>query len=410
MIFTGLLSEAWISIGSSRLRTFLAVLGIVIGVGSVVLMLAVGTGSQRAIEESIRKLGSNLLIITPSGQSNSKGVINADLSELNVGDVNMIATLPTVIAAAPLTTQQSEQISSGKNNWSARVTGTTSDFFPIREWEFSEGRDFTDDEMRLGKRVVVVGATIVDKLFPGVSALGAMVRIKNMPFTIVGVLAPKGQDFGGRDQDDVVYIPLNTAKSKLFGAHYSPGLVQSIYVKVIDRRYIDIASEQVTDLLRARKRLRDNMPDTFYIRNLTALAQTATDTSRALNMLLGAIASISLIVGGIGIMNIMLVTVTERTREIGIRKAIGANKSDILLQFLFEAILIAATGSLAGLIIGYGGGMAAEKWMGMQVAFSLWSVVLALAVAVGVGLLSGIYPALKAARLQPIEALRSVGA
>jgi putative ABC transport system permease protein len=408
-MFLGLLHEALISIGASRLRTFLAVLGIVIGVASVVLMLAVGRGSQSAVEESINKLGSNLLIIT-AGSRNISGLQSANISDLTIKDAEAMAFLPSIIASSPSTAAQSLQVSAGKNNWNTRITGTTSDFFSIRKWDFEEGDAFSPDDIKLGKRVVVIGATVANKLFAGETALGGIIRINNMPFNVIGVLAPKGQDFGGRDQDDAIYLPITTAQNKLPGNFEITGAVQVIYAQAVSREALDFAIEELTDLLRQRHKLRENQGDDFTIRSLSSITQTASDTSRALSMLLGAIASISLIVGGIGIMNIMLVTVAERTREIGIRKAIGASDNQILLQFLFEAMLIALSGCIIGLIIGFGGGIAAHHYMNIPIEYSIWSIVLALIVAAIVGLASGIYPAYKAAKLQPIEALRAVGA
>lgn len=408
-MFLGLLHEALISIGSSRLRTFLAVLGIVIGVASVVLMLAVGNGSQKAIEESINKLGSNLLIIT-AGVRDVNGLRTANISELTINDSDAIGVLPSIVASAPSSAAQMMQVSAEKNNWQTRVTGTTSSFFPIRKWDFEQGDAFSPDDMRLGKRVAVVGSTVANKLFDGESALGGTIRINDMPFKVIGVLASKGQDFSGRDQDDAVYVPILTAQNKLPGNYEISGIVQVIYAQAVSQDMMDHAIEEITYVLRTRHRLRENEANYFTIRNLSSITQTATDTSKALSMLLGAIASISLIVGGIGIMNIMLVTVAERTREIGIRKAIGASDNQILLQFLFEALLIALSGCIIGLTIGIGGGVIIQHQMSMPVEYSAWFILLALVVSSLVGLASGIYPAFKAARLQPIEALRSVGA
>jgi putative ABC transport system permease protein len=408
-MFFGLLHEAWVSIGANRLRTFLAMLGIVIGVGSVVLMLAVGAGSRRAVEESINKLGSNLLIITP-GSSSDRGVRNAAISRLTEQDASAIAQIPNIIATAPATSPREFQVASGKLNWSTRITGTTPDFFSIRNWTFTQGDTFTNDDMRLGKRVAVVGSTIVKNLFPEGNALGEILRINGTPFLIIGILESKGQDFNGRDQDDTVIIPITTAQSKLWGNYYFAGVVQMIFAQTVSKEALNEADEEITALLRIRHKLRETQRDDFTIRNLTSITQVATETTRALSMLLGAIASISLVVGGIGIMNIMLVTVTERTREIGIRKAIGATEQQILLQFLMEAVIIASVGSAIGLLLGYIGGLSAEHWFAIEVDYSLWSVILALAVAVGVGIASGLYPARKAALMQPIEALRMVGA
>jgi len=406
MIFSDLFREAWVSITASRLRTFLAMLGIVIGVGSVILMLAVGAGSRRSVQEAVDKLGSNLLIVTP-GNSENKGLRSDSISKLSDKDAAAIAQLPSIIGASPSTAPRDFQISHGNQNWYTRVSGTTPDFFPIRSWEFSEGSAFTEEDLKLGKRVAVIGATVAKKLFDTEQALGKSLRISSTPFQIVGILASKGQGFDGRDQDDTVIIPITTAQSKLWGYTYIQGIIQLIFVQAVSKEALNDATDEITDLLRKRHKLRDVDADDFTVRSLSSIAQTATDITRTLSLLLGAIAAISLVVGSIGIMNIMLVTVTERTREIGIRKAIGATERNILIQFLLEAIIIAGVGSIVGFLVGVGFGLSAQKWMQIQVEFSIWSVLLAFGVAVGVGLFSGLYPAFKAARMQPIEALRT---
>ena len=404
-----LFREAWISVAASRLRTFLAMLGIVIGVGSVILMLAVGSGSQRQVQDAIDQLGSNLLIITP-GSSDNKGLRSNSISKLTVKDAEAIAQLPTIFSASPATSQREFQVSAGSNNWNSRITGTTPEFFAIRNWVFAEGQSFTAEDQRLGRRVAVIGATVATELFGEQAPLGMTFRINGLPFQVVGLLESKGQGFDGRDQDDAIFIPITTAESKLWGYMFASGVVQFIFAEAISKDDLELATEDITQLLRERNKLKETEADNFTVRNLTAIARVATDTTKALSILLGAIASISLIVGGIGIMNIMLVTVAERTREIGIRKAVGATRRHILSQFLMEAILIAGVGSAIGLAAGLGLGFAAEEWMSVPVEYSLWSVVMALGVAVGVGLASGLYPAFKAARMNPIEALRSVGA
>jgi len=413
MKISALVNEAWVSIGTNRLRAFLAMLGIVIGIGSVVLMMAIGTGSQRAVEEGIAKLGSNLLIVTP-GSSVANGLRSGDISRFDMKDASAIGQLPSVLAAAAATYPRSFQAASGKLNWNTQVTGTTPDFFDIRNWTFAEGEAFTGDDLQQNNPVAVIGATVAGKLFPdetsqGISILGRGIHINGAPFRIAGVLVPKGQGFDGRDQDDAVYIPITTAKSRLWGKNVFSSMVQMIFAKATSGEAMDEASEEISELLRQRHNLGEAKGDNFTIHNLTSITQVATETTQAFSLLLGAIASISLVVGGIGIMNIMLVTVTERTREIGIRKAIGATEHQILLQFLLEAILIACMGSFVGLLVGFGGGLAAEAWLEISVEYSPWSVALALGVAAGIGVASGIYPAYKAARLQPIEALRTVG-
>ena len=408
MNLTDLLREAWVSITASRLRTFLAMLGIVIGVGSVILMLAVGAGSRKTVAESISKLGSNLLIVTP-GSSDNKGLRSNTISTLESKDADAIAQLPSIVGAAAATSPRDFQVSAGSANWSTRVTGTTPDFFAIRNWTFAEGGNFAAEDMKFGKRVAVIGATVSKQLFGNDSALGLTFRINGAPYQIVGVLEPKGQGFDGRDQDDVAFVPITTAESKLWGYTYAMGIVQFIFAEAMSEDALDSATEEITALMRQRHKLRETDADDFTVRNLMAITRVATDTTKALSMLLGAIASISLVVGGIGIMNIMLVTVTERTREIGIRKAIGATERNILAQFLLEAIIITGVGSAIGFAIGVGVGLAVEHWLAITVEFSLWSVLMALGVAIGVGLASGLYPAYKASRMQPIEALRMVG-
>jgi putative ABC transport system permease protein len=413
MRFSALVNEAWVSIGTNRLRAFLAMLGIVIGIGSVVLMMAIGAGSQRAVEEGIAKLGSNLLIVAP-GSSVAGGLRSGDISKFDLKDVAAIGQLPSVLAAAAATYPRPFQAASGKLNWNTQVTGVTPDFFDIRNWVFAEGGPFTSDDLQQNNPVAVLGATAAGKLFTdemgqGITLVGRSIHINGTPFRIAGALQAKGQGFDGRDQDDAVFIPITTAKNRLWGKNFYSSMVQMIFVKATSGETMDEASEEISALLRQRHNVGETKGDNFTIHNLTSIMQVATETTQAFSLLLGAIASISLVVGGIGIMNIMLVTVTERTREIGIRKAIGATEHQILLQFLFEATLIACMGSLVGLIVGFGGGLIVEAWLGISVEYGLWSIVLALGVAASIGVASGIYPAYKAARLQPIEALRTVG-
>ncbi|MFW0777246.1 MAG: ABC transporter permease [Rickettsiales bacterium] len=397
--------EAWLSVAASRLRTFLAMLGIVIGVGSVIIMMAIGTGSQRAVEEAIEKLGTNVIIVT-AGSSSNQGLRSNIISELNIKDANAIAQLPSVLHASPSTSDRNFQVSAGSNNWNARVIGMTPEYFSIRNWTFAEGGSFTDEDQRKGKRVAVIGKTVATNLFGNEFALGRTLRINGIPFHIVGITEEKGQSYSGRDEDNIVFVPITTAQSKLWGYRYVEGIVQIIFVQSLTKEVLYNAEQEITELMRERNKLRDADADNFTVRTLNSIAQTATSISQSLSLLLGTIAAISLVVGGIGIMNIMLVTVTERTREIGIRKAIGATEHNILTQFLLESIIISGVGSLIGFLTGVGLGYAAENYMGITVVFTLWSVLTALAVAIGVGLFSGLYPAFKAARMQPIEALR----
>jgi putative ABC transport system permease protein len=380
-------------------------LGIVIGVGSVILLLAVGSGSQRAVEQSISKLGTNLLVIT-SGIRNSNGLKTTDISKFTFQDADIISGLPSVEEAFATTAIKTFQVSSNKNNISANVTGITEPGFRVRNWEFDYGDPFTDEDIKAGKRVVVLGATVTSTLFDDNNPIGENVRIGTTTFRVLGTLKPKGQTLDGRDQDNVVFMPITTAQAKLWGSNYWQGVVQNITAKAISDDAMLHATEEIRETLRERFKLRENNPDTFNIRNMTAISQVASDTARAMSILLGSIASISLIVGGIGIMNIMLVTVSERTREIGIRKAIGASEKMILIQFLMEALMISGVGSLLGLIVGFGLGFIAENTFRVPTHYSIWSVVISLIVAGSVGIISGFYPAFKAAKLEPIEALR----
>lgn len=410
----GMFHEAWLSVGSNRLRAFLAILGIVIGVGSVVLMSAIGNGSRQQVERAIAALGTNQLIVM-AGSIENRGLRTKNTNALSMQDADAIAQLPSVLAAAPSTYDRSFQIAVRKLNWNSRVTGTTPDYFAIANWRFLEGNSFSEDDLHAAKRVAVLGVTVADKLFPDdmeqrSNVLGRTININSSAFTVVGILAPKGADFNAGDRDDAVYIPITTAKNRLWGEVFATSIVQIIYAQAVSAEAMETASTEMVEALRVAHKLKDTEGDDFTITNLGAITQVASDTADAMSLLLGAIASISLIVGGIGVTNIMLVTVTERTREIGIRKAIGATKGQILMQFLLEAILIASLGSAVGLMLGVACGFAAAHWFAVQVAFSPWMMVMAVIIASSVGFASGIYPAYKAGNMLPIEALRSVNA
>jgi putative ABC transport system permease protein len=408
-MFPGLLREAWVSIGSHRLRTFLAMLGIIIGVGSVVLMMSIGAGSRRVVEDAINSLGSNILMVIPGGGRSDKGQPYVAPAKFEIRDANTIAQLPSVQAAAPSSFPRSFPVTAGKFNGDTQVTATTPDFFAIREWDFAEGTSFTGDDLRTDTRVAVLGATTADKVFQNEGALGRSLTINGIPFQVIGVLQPKGQGIDGRDQDDAIFVPITTGDSHLWGQNAFTGIVQVIYVKADSADTLDEATENIRSYLRQRFKLPETAADNFAIRNLASIMQVATDTSNAFSMLLGAIASISLLVGAIGIMNIMLVNITERTREIGIRKAIGATKRQILTQFLLEAVVISCVGSFIGLVIGVGMGLGLQRWASITVEFDATTALLALGVAIVIGIGSGLYPAYKAAGMQPIDALRAVG-
>jgi putative ABC transport system permease protein len=405
MMIGAILSEAWRAMAVNRLRTLLTMLGVIIGVGAVVMMLAVGQGAQTHVKESISSMGANLFMVL-SGTSTSGGLrLGAGTApSLTLADAEAIAELPVVAAVAPAL-PGTEQLVYGPNNWSTLVYGTTPSYLQVAAWPLDSGQPFTDSDVRSAARIVLLGQTVVDNLFGTEDPVGKTLRIKNSPYIVVGVLAPKGQSLEGRDQDDRVVIPLTTAQRKLFGTP-RPGSVRFIMVQVKSAELMERAQDDIETALRQRRRLSEDEDDNFTVRNLTAIAETAAVTARVFSGMLGAIASISLVVGGIGIMNIMLVSVTERTREIGIRMAIGARRRDILVQFLLEALIISVVGCLLGVAIGVGGAWLVSTLTETVVVVTLWSVALAFGVAAAIGIFFGLYPSRKAAALRPIEALR----
>ena len=405
-MFFSMLSEAWHGMSANRLRTFLTMLGMVIGVGAVVLMMAIGEGAQQSIKRSIDSMGSNLFVIL-SGSSSSSGSRSASgsSSTLNMSDAAAIGDLEDIGAFAPISVGNAQIIYAG-NNSNTAIVGTTPSYFSIRRWDVESGELFSDADIRSANRVALVGKTVVENLFGDeIDPIGKTIRIKKSPFTVVGVLEGKGQSFDGRDQDDTIIVPITTAQRKLFG-NQIPGSVRMIMAQAKSEKYMGVAEDTINVLIRQRHNIRENAESDFSIRNLTAMAKTASETTKTMSMLLGAIASISLLVGGIGIMNIMLVSVTERTREIGIRMAIGAREKDILLQFLLEACVISIVGCVIGVALGLGGAMLIKKMFGAEILISMQSIVLAFSVAASVGVFFGYYPASKAAKLHPIEALR----
>ena len=400
-----MLAEAWYAMGANRLRTFLTMLGMVIGVGAVILMLAIGRGAQFQVDQSIASMGSNLFIILP-GSSTTGGVRlgTGAAPTLTLSDAQAIAELPTIAAVAP-TVSGGAQIVYGQNNWGTQVLGTTPSYLEVRDWRLAAGYPFTDSDVRSATRVALVGQTVANTLFGEEDPVGKTIRIQLSPYLVIGVLAVKGQSLVGRDQDDTILIPVTTAQRKLFGTQFQ-GSVRVIMAQAAAPEAMAEAERSMNDLLRQRHRLQEDAESDFTVRNLTAIANTAAQTARVMSLMLGAIASISLVVGGIGIMNIMLVSVTERTREIGIRMAVGARQRDILMQFLLEAIIISVAGCLVGVILGVGGAVLANIITETAVVITLSSVIMAFLVAAGVGIFFGFYPANKAARLKPIDALR----
>lgn len=388
---------------ANKLRSILTMLGIIIGVGAVIAMVSIGMGVREKVQSSIAGLGSNLLIVTP-GATSPTGVRLAAGSTISLTnkDAQAIAReIPGVSFVAPSVSRQ-YQVVYGNKNWVTNIQGTTAEFLEVRNFTVESGTFFANQDNDARARVAVLGKTVADNLFGDISPLGLVMRINKAPFRVIGVLGAKGQSAGGADQDDIVIIPLTTAQERMMGLTY----LHSISVQAADGDTVNQVQDDITELLRSRHRLGTTKPDDFTVRNLAAIMATAEEATRTITLLLGNIAAISLLVGGIGIMNIMLVSVTERTREIGIRKALGATYYNILLQFLIEAIVIGVTGGLIGIAIGIGASHVISSVAGWNTLVSFSSVLLAFGFSVMVGLFFGIYPARKAALLDPIEALR----
>jgi putative ABC transport system permease protein len=400
-----MLGESWRAMGANRLRTLLTMLGMVIGVGAVVLMMSIGQGAQFAIQQSISAMGSNLFILL-SGSSSAGGVRSGSggAYTLTVADADAIAELPGVQSVAPIHPGNA-QIVYGSNNWNTSIIGSTPDYLEARSWSIVSGSGFTNSDVRSATRVALIGKTTAQNLFGDEDPVGKTIRIRQSPFMVLGVLGVKGQGMDGRDQDDTIIIPLTTAQRQVFGSQFQ-GSVRMVMVQATTQEVMPAVETAMTELLRQRHRIREGMDNDFSLRNLTAVADSAAESTRVMSLLLGAIASISLLVGGIGIMNIMLVSVTERTREIGIRLAIGARERDILLQFLLEAIIISVVGCCIGVGVGIGGALLVNVLSDTAVIISWMSILIAFGVAAATGVFFGFYPARKAAQLDPIESLR----
>ncbi len=390
----------------NKMRSALTMLGIIIGVGAVITMLAVGTGARQRIGEQIASIGSNLIMVVP-GSTTAGGVRMGAGTQptLTLGDAVAIQKeCPSVLYVAPVHSGVA-QVVYGNQNWSTGITGTTMDMLYVRDWPLSDGRLFTEEEVRRAAKVCLLGQTVVDNLFGGINPVGQIIRIKKIPFTVIGILEAKGQDPGGHDQDDTIYVPVTTAQKQLFGTQF-PGMIRTIMVKAKSTEDLAAAERQINELLRQRHHIGQKQDDDFTVRNLTQMMQAAEQSTRVMTLLLGAIASVSLLVGGIGIMNIMLVSVTERTREIGIRMAIGAKTWDIRLQFIIEAIILSMIGGVAGIVIGISGSKILSMLFGWSTIVSPLSIFLAFGFSGLVGIFFGFYPAYKASLLDPIDALR----
>jgi putative ABC transport system permease protein len=394
----------------NKLRSALTMLGIIIGVAAVIIMIAVGSGARAQVEAQIKSLGANLMMIfSASPTYTGARAATGSAHTISEEDAYAIAReLPDHVAGAAPSLRGSGQVVFGNNNWSTTFYGVTPDYFEVRELGIAEGRTFEPAEINGAAKVVIIGKTVATNLFGDASPLDQVVRIRTVPLTVIGLLAEKGQSPGGSDLDDVVLMPITTARNRVLGttAVAKSRSVGSIQIKLPDGIDNKQAEEKVRELLRQRHRLQPGQDDDFTLRNMAEILQTREDSSRVMALLLAAVASVSLLVGGIGIMNIMLVSVTERTREIGLRRAVGARAGDILRQFLIEAVTLSLIGGLIGVLLGSAGAQLIGILAGWPIQLSGFATALAVSFAAAIGIFFGYYPARKAARMSPIEALR----
>ncbi|WHZ13388.1 MAG: ABC-type antimicrobial peptide transport system, permease component [Nitrospira sp.] len=391
----------------NRLRAGLTMLGIVIGVGAVIAMVSIGQGARAVVQAQVASMGTNVIIVMP-GSTTVSGVRGGQggAVTLTVADAVEMKKRSPLLSDTGWAKRDVMQIVNGNRNWNGPVNGVSPSYLTIRDWSFTSGGPFTQTDMESAARVALIGQTMLENLFdPGEEAIGATIRIKNVPFQIVGVLAPKGQSAQGSDQDDVIFIPFTTAERKVFGSQFL-GSVGALFASTEQSADLPEAVEHIREVLRSRHRLQTGQADDFTIRTQVDIGKVQEGTSRTLTVLLFAIASVSLLVGGIGIMNILLVSVTERTREIGVRMAVGAKRLHILSQFLIEAVTLSLVGGVVGVIVGIVGARLTTVIAGWPTIISLDAIVIAVIFSLAVGIFFGLYPANKAARLNPIEALR----
>ena len=394
----------------NMLRSVLTMLGIVIGVSAVIAMVTVGAGARAEVDRQMQALGSNLLMIRSGSRwfGGARTAAGSSAESLSVDDTRALkAGIPEIVAAAS-TNRGSAQVVVGNLNWSTTVYGIDGDYLMARNWEIAQGREFEPSEIRNGAKVALLGNTVVNELFGAGSVVGQAIRIKNVPFTVVGALKAKGQSSGPWDQDDTILVPFKTAEGRVIGKSRSrTGAVRAIYVSVGEARAMDDVQQEIAEILRQRHRIGPDQQDSFSIRNMTEMVETRAEAKQTFNMLLAAVASVSLVVGGIGIMNIMLVSVTERTREIGLRMAVGAKERDIMLQFLVEAVTLCLAGGLLGIVIALTVTVGIAEIAGWPVLVQWPIIFIAMAFSGAIGVFFGFYPARKAAAKDPIEALRT---
>ena len=389
----------------NKMRAALTMLGIIIGVAAVIAMVSIGQGASASVQAQIESIGTNLLFVSAGAQNVGgvrSGTGDTGTNTLTVDDLQAIKReVPSVSMVTPNVNARS-QLVAGNMNWNTSVTGVSEEYPEIRKWPVASGSFFSDADVRTAARVIVIGQTLADSLYPGADPIGQDLRVMNLPFRVVGVMARKGQDPQGRDQDDVAFAPYTTVQKKILGRDR----VQIAFVSAISQDATYTAQSQITDLLRQRHKLTANEPDDFTVRNMTDVAEAANETSKTMTILLACIAGVSLLVGGIGIMNIMLVSVTERTREIGIRMAIGARSSAVRSQFLIESIVLSLMGGTVGIVVGVVLSLAIPAFLGWPTLVSMMAIIGSVLFSAAVGIFFGYYPARKAAALDPIDALR----
>ncbi|HPB90971.1 MAG TPA: ABC transporter permease [Rugosibacter sp.] len=408
MNFTATLRIALLALRINKMRSALTMLGIIIGVAAVIVMIAVGNGAQARVEEQIKSLGSNIIMVL-SGSVTSGGARGGSGSQPTIFEEDAYAMMREVdeIQAAAPTLRGAGQAIAGNANWSTVFYGVTPEYLEVREWPIIEGRGFEQAEINGSGKVVLIGQTVAENLFGAASPLDQVIRVRKVPLTVIGVLERKGQSMMGQDQDDVLLMPLSTARTRVLGVTQSKARsVSSIMVKVKEGADMAEAEARMRELLRQRHRLQPGQDDDFFVRNLSEILQAQEASSKIMGLLLAAVASVSLLVGGIGIMNIMLVSVTERTREIGLRMAVGARGRDILTQFLVEAVTLSLIGGLIGILLGISTTALIASLAGWPMALSINAILLATGFATLIGIFFGYYPARKASRLLPIDALR----